>query len=216
MADGRLVEWWRDASDLSLKVMNSLYKELYHSERPGWVRGDAIDAEKTLREMTELNERLRYLEEENKKLILENQEYKQTLSFRLPKLIVQIQGDYSGDYKGLYAELYKNVDSLRENEEGNIEIYMKSVYTNEIAAEFLPVSKSDFFGELRIHVTDQEINEYNASLPKEEVVQAYLMKELQKQQIYHSRWNFRKRFWCLISMMWTILKNRRNRKNPKA
>ena len=59
---GRLVEWWKTTDDLAQKVTVALYKQITRTKRPGWIRGNAVDVEKSLKALTELTE-------QNQKLI---------------------------------------------------------------------------------------------------------------------------------------------------
>ena len=47
---GRTVVWWSNEDELATKVTTSLYKEFSRKKRPGWIRGNAIDLEKSLGE----------------------------------------------------------------------------------------------------------------------------------------------------------------------
>lgn len=42
VSTGRVVEWWMNADDLSVKVMNSLSKQIIRNNRPGWVRASSV------------------------------------------------------------------------------------------------------------------------------------------------------------------------------
>lgn len=183
---GRTVEWWLNKDDLANKVMNSLYKKFPGSTRPGWIRGDSIDVDKTLREMTSLSKRNRELEEENRRLLTEIQRYKEANSARQPKLTMHIYGAERDEESRTYGDLYHNVDCFCEDDEGRIMIIMHPVDTSQIEAEYLPVSKADFAGELRGHVSDLEIAEYNKALPDQEVLQTYIREYVRYMRIKES------------------------------
>ena len=68
---GRLVEWWKTTDDLAQKVTVALYKQITRTKRPGWIRGNAVDVEKSLKALTELTEQNQKLIEENKVLLVE-------------------------------------------------------------------------------------------------------------------------------------------------
>ena len=164
-ATGRTVEWWINKEDLAAKVMNSLYKKFSGSTRPGWIRGNAINVEKTLQEMTALSERNRELEEENRRLLLEIQRYEARCSERMPKLTVFLEADPGDGSDSTFEKLYRNAEHFSKEEDGNIVLSMQRINTSLIEAEYAPVSKSDFVGELRGRVSDLEIEEYNRALP---------------------------------------------------
>lgn len=65
---GRTVDWWKNPDDLAGKVRAALYKQIGRKPRPGWIRGDSIDVEKSLKVITDLTQRVQQLEEENRKL----------------------------------------------------------------------------------------------------------------------------------------------------
>lgn len=64
----RMVDFWKSSDDLAQKVTAALYKQISRTKRPGWIRGDSIDVEKSLKEIVELSKQNRELEEENQKL----------------------------------------------------------------------------------------------------------------------------------------------------
>lgn len=173
-ATGRTVEWWINKEDLAAKVMNSLYKKFSGSTRPGWIRGSAIDMEKTLQEMTSLSERNRALEEENRKLLLEIQRYEGRCSERMPQLTVYLEADFGNESDSTFEELYRNAEHFSKEEDGNIVLSMQRINTNLIEAEYAPVSKTDFVGELRGRVSDPEIEEYNRALPDKQEMEKYM------------------------------------------
>jgi len=77
---GRTVVWWSNEDELATKVTASLYKEFNRKKRPGWIRGDSVDIEKSLDEIVTLNIRIRKLEEENRLLRSQNIERKPQLA----------------------------------------------------------------------------------------------------------------------------------------
>lgn len=113
---GRTVVWWSNEDELATKVTASLYKEFGRKKRPGWIRGDSVDIEKSLEEIVTLNTQIRKLEEENR--VLRSQ-----MIERMPELSVGI--DCEGAWK---------------LEGGNIP---RPEY---IQAEYLPLSKEDACG----------------------------------------------------------------------
>ena len=170
--DGRLVEWWNSPDDLAKKVTAALYKQMTRTKRPGWIRGDAVDIEGSLRAITELSERNQQLAEENKVLLLENQELKQKAS-RKPDLFISFTPDEADDDEQ-DDSLYSRSDRIYTDEEDRVHLKVGNACpTTMIDAEYLPLSKSDFIGELHGRVTDEEIKKYNESLPSKEVLEDY-------------------------------------------
>lgn len=169
---GRLVEWWKTSDELAQKVTVALYKQITRTKRPGWIRGDAVDIEKSLKALTELTERNRQLEEENKSLLIENQQLKQKPE-RLPKLIVVFTGDMPDEGEE-GDSLYSRKERMRTDEDEVVHLKVGSVGTALIEEEYQPVAKSDFIGALRDKVTDEEIENYNNSLPSEAEMEKYL------------------------------------------
>lgn len=66
--EGRLVEWWKTPDELAQKVTAALYKQITRTKRPGWIRGDKVDVERSLNTITELTERNQKIVDENKQL----------------------------------------------------------------------------------------------------------------------------------------------------
>ena len=166
---GRLVEWWRTPDELAQKVTAALYKQITRTKRPGWIRGDAVDIEKSLKTLTELAERNQQLMEENRVLLAENQSLKQR-SQREPKLMLAFDGDVPDEDDSLYAR----GDNLRMDDDDVVHLKVGSVGTALIEERYRPVRPADFFGELRGKVTDAEIETYNRALPSKEEVEEYL------------------------------------------
>lgn len=170
---GRLVEWWSNPDDLAQKVTNSLYKQITRSKRPGWIRGDSVDIEKSLKTITELTERNQQLVEENKALFFEIQKLKQK-SERKPKLIISFSAT-EPDKDEKEDALYARKDNMYMNEnDGTVHLKVGSVGTGFVEAKYEPISKSDFIAELRGYITDEEIQIYNQALPSKDEVSAYI------------------------------------------
>lgn len=169
---GRLVEWWKTTDDLAQKVTVALYKQITRTKRPGWIRGDAVDVEKSLKALTELTEQNQKLVEENKVLLVENQKLKQK-SERSPKLIIVLDGDIP-DEDEEKDPLYNRTGNIKTDDNDVIHLKVGSVGTAWVEAEYQPVSKSDFVGELQGKISSEEIEEYNAALPSKEALEKYL------------------------------------------
>jgi regulator of replication initiation timing len=172
---GRNIDWWSNPDELSQKVTAGLYKQFTRTKRPGWIRGDAIDVEKSLAEILELNKRLHRLEDENKNLLLENRKLKEK-SERKPFLTISMAVDEGFDAEEKEQIYYQHGEFIHIDEADTVHIKVGKVYTNNIEAEYYPVSRSDFFGELRTHISDKEIYDYNEALPSEETLKKYIEK----------------------------------------
>ena len=169
---GRLVEWWETPDELAQKVTAALYKQITRTKRPGWIRSDSVDIEKSLKTITELTERNQQLVDENKALVIENQQLKQK-SERKPKLIVALEGDTPDDDEK-DDPLFSRKDNLKTDDDEVVHLKVGCVGTTLVEAEYQPVSQADFVGELRGWVTDDEIKAYNDALPSQEELKEYL------------------------------------------
>ena len=168
---GRLVEWWKTTDELAQKVTAALYKQITRTKRPGWIRGDAVDIEKSLKAITELTERNQQLAEENKALLAENLRLKQR-SERMPNLILDLEKDMS-DEEEEPDPLFSHKEYIR-TEDGVIHLKVGSVGTAVVEAEYLPLKKEDFLFELSGQVSEDEIEAYNNALPSEEEMESYI------------------------------------------
>lgn len=169
---GRTVEWWKNTDELAQKVTTALYKQFSRKKRPGWIRSDSIDIEKSLNTILKLTEQVQKMNEENKALALENQELKQKSTQKpLPHLSISILEDKSEEEDESSCE---DEELLTVDSKGNIHLKVGVVNTGVIEAEYSTIDKKDFTAELRRHVTDQEIEEYNKGLPAKNVLEDYL------------------------------------------
>ncbi|MCD7882743.1 MAG: hypothetical protein LUI87_03405 [Lachnospiraceae bacterium] len=175
--DGRLVDTWKNNDELAWKVTDSLYKQISRTRRPGWIRGDVIDVEKSLKTLTELTDQVRDLTEENKKLIQENYELKQNSvrSIRRPRLEISLAADTPEDEEE-DTHLYDRRDNIRMGEDGKIHLRMLTVHTEAIRRKYLPVNMENFSDETLAYITEEDIKKYNEDLPSEEELEAYLRK----------------------------------------
>ena len=105
--------------------------------------------------------------------MLENQRLKQKPE-RKPNLIVVFEGDMPAD-DDKDDPLYSRKDNIKTNEDDEtVHLKVGSVGTAIVEGEYQPVSQSDFFGELRGRVTDEEIKAYNDALPSKKELEEYL------------------------------------------
>ena len=184
VSTGRTVDWWKNSDDLAAKVTNDLYKQIARTNRPGWIKADRIDVEKSLKTITDLTEQVMKLSEENKQLLIENNNLKKQHE-RSPELFLRLEPDSSTDKED--DSLYARCSSVRVEDDTDA-VYIKAacVGTAIIENRYATVSKSDFFGEERTHITDEDIEKYNRGLPSREIIDAYI----EKFRIYHTIQDF--------------------------
>lgn len=168
----RLVEWWKTPDELAQKVTTALYKQITRTKRPGWIRGDSVDIEKSLSEIIELSKQNRELQEENRKQAIEIERLKMS-SKRVPLLTVTL-GCTKPDEDEEYPELYQREDLLSIDENGTIHLKLKEISTSLEESEYHKLTLEDVPAELRKFVSDKEIREYNQNLPSEEELQRYI------------------------------------------
>ena len=157
--NGRLVEFWKTPDELAQKVTTSLYKQISRTKRPGWIRGDAIDVAMSLRTITELTERNRDLEEQNR--ILRRKALENEMA-RKPKLTISIKGESCDGHNN--EPLYSRNDNITVDSDECIHLKVGCVSTNSIECEYRPLNSRDFGSSLYGSVTDDEIEAYNSGL----------------------------------------------------
>ena len=172
VSKGREVKWFKTVDELGKEVSVSLYKEMKRKKRPGWIRGDSVDIEKSLSEIVELSQLNRELQEENKKLAIEL-ERRNSKRDRKPFLTLTLKATEPSD-DDKYPELYQHSQFMTIDADDTVHIKLKRLLTREIEAEFHPLTRSDFGMELQRFVTDQEIRDYNNSLPSTEEIEKYI------------------------------------------
>lgn len=130
---GRTVVWWSNEDELATKVTASLYKEFGRKKRPGWIRGDSVDIEKSLEEIVILNTRIRKLEEENRVLKSRNIE-------REPELSVGVvcEGDWKIESKSIPRPEYVRAEYVPlsiESANGICSVEEIEKYNQELPSE---------------------------------------------------------------------------------
>ena len=168
---GREVKWFSSIDQLGTEVTLSLHKEMARKKRPGWIRSDAVDIEKSLSEIVELSKQNRELQEDNKKLSIELEKLKAS-SARKPHLTITL-GITKAENDEEHPEVYQRNDLIRVDDD-TIYLKMKEISTTEREAEYMPISKSDLPPDLLRDVSDQAIKDYNASLPTKNEMEKYL------------------------------------------
>lgn len=169
---GRLVEWWKTPDDLAQKVTVALYKQITRTKRPGWIRGDSVDIEKSMSELVELSRQNRALQEENKQQALEIERLKKE-SERQPLLTITL-GCSKPDEDEKHPEFFNREDLITINEDDVVHLKLKSISTNMQEAEYYPLSRTDIPAEVIGRISDDAIKAYNASLPSKVELEEYL------------------------------------------
>lgn len=147
---GRTVAWWKNPDDLAQKVTAALYKQISRKSRPGWIRGDSIDVEKSLNTITNLAQRIQQLEEENRKL-------KESTVQRKPELSVNIT-NYGTREKPTNGENFNSIRLKEIEREGHMTVPRK-------------LSADEIIGQENI--SSYDITEYNKSLPTKKDIEQY-------------------------------------------
>ncbi len=169
---GREVKWFANPDDLGTQVTLSLHKEMDRKKRPGWIRGDAVNIEKSLSEIVELSKQNRELQEENKRLSVELEKLKSS-SERKPLLTVSLKCTRP-DENEKYPEFYQREDLITIDEDETVHLKLKKTSTKALETEFLPLSRQDVPFDISQRVSDQAIKEYNDSLPTKDELEKYL------------------------------------------
>lgn len=169
---GREVKWFSSIDQLGTEVTLSLHKEMDRKKRPGWIRSDAVDIEKSLSEIVELSRQNRELQEENKRLSVELEKLKAS-SERTPLLTITL-GLTKAEDDEKHPEVFQRDQFITIEEDGTIRLKLKRLTTTEKESEYMPIRKSDVPLDLHRYVSNEAIKEYNASLPSKEEMEKYL------------------------------------------
>ena len=178
----RMVEWWKTPEDLAQKVTIALYKAISHKKRPGWIRSDEFNIEKSHAEILRLNEQIRELEAENRKLKAQvvEREPKLEIGFLLdePKESEVQSKAGNDDDENKERDYYSHKDLLLNNDNSGLKLQLIpiSVDSDSYRAKYEPLTKSDlvFYPELRRYIPNNAIQEYNDALPDEDTINRYL------------------------------------------
>lgn len=164
----READWFENVDELGTKISLALHKQMDRKKRPGWVRGDRFDVDASLNEMVTLSQRIRELEEENRRLRMSAVE-------RKPKLSISIQ------YNGTIDDPIEVNDGEDSQDDEVYDYVLPTTETVErrfvlqegylVRAEKL--QPSDVPEELQALVTQNIIDEYNKKLPDEAAIREY-------------------------------------------
>ena len=168
----REVKWFGTTDQLGTEVTLSLHKEMDRKKRPGWIRSDAVNIEKSLSEIVELSRQNRELQEKNKTLILELEKLKASFK-RKPFLTIEI-GVTKVEEVEKHSDVFQKAKLISIEEDGTIRLKLKKITTTKKESEYMPIRKSDVPLDLHRYVSEQEIKEYNALLPSKEELEKYI------------------------------------------
>lgn len=159
-----LIDFWSSEADLTQKVINSLYRQMDRTERPGWIRGG--NAQNSLDTINYLSERVRELEAENKLLVEKNSD-----AIRMPS--IRMQFEFVGSLFNYGTEKYNQDMSAVEITEHGWVIHAKKIEPSVERFDCKPLSMDDVPDELQEYVTEASINEYNKNIPSKEEYEEY-------------------------------------------
>lgn len=167
----REVKWFTNNDQLATEVTLSLHKAMDQNNRPGWIRNDSFDMERSYSENIELREQNRELQEKNRRLSEELERIKS--SKRRPLLTVSL--DYTrGGMDEEEIEIYKKDELISISEDGTVNLKLKKLSTKKRAERFNRIVRRNIPSELQTYISERDISDYNASLPSEDVIERYM------------------------------------------
>lgn len=169
---GREVKWFSSIDQLGTEVTLSLHKEMKRKKRPGWIRGDSVDIEKSLSEIVELSKKNRELSEKNESLKEELEKIKSSFE-RKPQLDIRL-GLTKPEKHEKHIELYQRNDLMKIDEDGIVHLKKRAYPDFKDDTEYQTLSYRDVPDEIRNFVSEQDIEVYNASLPTKEERDKYI------------------------------------------
>ena len=169
---GREVKWFSSIDQLGTEVTLSLHKEMQRKKRPGWIRGDSVDIERSLSEIVELSRKNRELSEENESLKDELEKIKASFE-RKPQLGVRLDLTKQEKHKK-HVEFYQRNDLMRIDEDGIVHLKKRAYPDFKDDTEYQTLSYSDVPDEIRNLVSEQDILDYNAAIPTKEEREKYI------------------------------------------
>ncbi len=169
---GREVKWFSTIDELGTEVTLSLHKAMNRKNRPGWIRGDSIDIEKSLSELVELSSKNRELQEQNAQLLAELEQLK-SVPERKPELSLDIQMTSAGEDEP-HPEYYQRKNLITIDEDGTIHLKLKKISVAERAKLFEPRTRADIPVGYESVISDEDIKKFNEELPSKEQIEEYL------------------------------------------
>lgn len=176
------VDWFSNPDQLGTKIALALHKQFARKNRPGWVREDPNDVDASLNETALLNQQLRELSDENKRL-------KDSLEKREPNLSVSLQ------YEGTVGDpliIDESTEEILENEDIGKKlpttetVYRIHVPQKEKLVLPPPIKAEDVPNEYKHLISAKVIESYNAQLPDESAIEEYQQKKYFYDELQHN------------------------------
>lgn len=172
---GRVVEWWETTEELARLVTTALHKQMDRKKRPGWVRSDSFDLEKSHAEILKLNQQVRDLQEENERL-------KAQIVERKPELTVEFELEYpeevddedKDDKKSKENDFRSHGGLVVELNEDSMKIKLAPTYAEQYRNRYKPLDEPDIMPHLKKYVPEGALRKYNEELPPKEMVTTYV------------------------------------------
>lgn len=166
--DKREVEWFENVDELGTKVSLALHKQINRKKRPGWIRSDSLDVEKTLEEIVVQNQRIRFLEKENKAL-------REQVESRLPYLGIDmtLQGTTE---QAMTENTAGDTDTTEETDAVTAEhliMRRKADIPKNYLGNTKPLSMDMVPVEFKDKVEQADLDDYNRKLPDAEIIRKY-------------------------------------------
>ena len=168
---GREVKWFSSTEELGKEVSLSLHKEIDRGKRPGWIRSDSVDIEKSLSEIVELSRQNRGLQEENKRLSIALEKCRGAYD-RRPNLDITLASTKADDDE--HQDFYNRDEIILIEEDGVVHLKQKTISTEKEMSKFLPISWRDIPPDIKNRINELDIKNYNAELPSKDEVEKYL------------------------------------------
>ncbi len=140
----RMIQFWTNKDDLTLKIMGSIVKAISKYDRPGWIRGNSANSDMK-------DKLLQYMEENNK---LKEELEKYQLIEKDSGLDFFIENDF-GSFR-IGSDIKEPILVNRNDSKAVVNLHSEQIKC---------LSESDFPEHLSKYVTTSEIDEYNISVP---------------------------------------------------
>lgn len=172
----RIVEWWETPDELAQKVTAALHKQMNRKKRPGWVRSDSFSIEESHAEILKLNQLVRELQAENAEL-------KSKMVERIPKLVAEFalddtlntnKQDDSEEDESIENECRSHSDLALSVSEHGMKIVLRSIDVEHYRNQYEPLDRSWVPTYLNDDIPDEELQQYNLSLPSPDKIDEYI------------------------------------------